>query len=177
MKSIRDFATKPMTWTQPTLVRRNYELRAGPDVLAKLHWQMPWGSQAIAETINGAWMFKRDGWFSPNVMICDSLKKTANWTLNVKWGEGTFDHPSGYSYQWQRLSAGQGEWKFKSISRQPLIEFTLKPAAFRYESKMQIDVSAPDILELPLLATLGWYIMILRDDFVVKSATKEVTTN
>ena len=61
MKTIRETADHPLRWTRPSMLARQYELTAGPEVVGGLKWESMFGSLATAEAAEGTWTFKRAG--------------------------------------------------------------------------------------------------------------------
>ena len=44
MKTIREAADRPLRWTRPSMLARQYELTAGPEVVGGLRWESMFGS-------------------------------------------------------------------------------------------------------------------------------------
>src|SRR6516164_7178657 len=61
MKSINEYIGQELRWVHPQLRRREYELRAGDEVLARISYTGALSSQVRAETADGLWMFERKG--------------------------------------------------------------------------------------------------------------------
>src|SRR6516164_3030247 len=61
MKSINECIGQELRWVKPQLRRREYELRAGDEVLARLSYKGAFSSRVRAETADGLWMFERKG--------------------------------------------------------------------------------------------------------------------
>ena len=100
MKPIRGVAGQPLRWTQPTLLKREYELHAGDEVVATLRWQKTFGSLALAEAADGTWTFKRSGFLRPKITVRVPGSETEVAVFKPAWGgEGTLRLSAGRCYQ------------------------------------------------------------------------------
>src|SRR5438045_4003126 len=61
MKSLNEYIGQELHWVHPNLLSAEYELRAGDEVLARLHWKGALTSQVVAETADGSWAIERKG--------------------------------------------------------------------------------------------------------------------
>ena len=90
MRAIRDITEQGLHWTQPSTFNREYELRAGDEVVATLGWQKTGGSLALARSTEGNWTFKRSGFLSPRVTVRLAGSETEVAVFKPSWrGEGT----------------------------------------------------------------------------------------
>jgi hypothetical protein len=171
MRSIREVAERPLRWTQPSALSREYELRDGDEVLATLRWQKTFGSLALAESADGAWSFKRSGFLGPKVTVRVPGSETEVGVFKPGWrGEGTLRLSNGRGYQWVNTSFWHSEWAFADEAGEPLIRFkpefdsTAVPLFFTHAAAVKLEPSALSVPDLSLLTVLGWYLMVLMSE-------------
>jgi hypothetical protein len=163
MRAIREVTQQALRWSQPSTFKREYELRAGDEVLATLRWQKPFGSLALAESTDGTWTFKRSGFFSPNVTVRVPGSETEVAVFKPGWRgtEGTFRFSDGRCYQWLNTSFWSSEWIFAKEGGEPLIHFKPEFAFFKQAAEVKVEPGAVPVPDLSLLTVLGWYLLIL----------------
>ena len=200
MRLIQEAADQELVWQQPTAMKEHYELRAGDEVLATLQWHRSWSSTLVtARTAEEAWTFKRSGFWQQRigVRLLDSEREVA--TFKPDWaGNGVLTIEGGRTFRW----VGKGFWGLEKLWQEredapPLIGFkhlgalktaarvVLSPTAAALPETTQLDdlyrPLAPDemgplsesLAELPLLVTLGFYLMVLE---VMDAAAAAATT-
>ncbi len=86
---------------QPSARRQEYELRTDNELVGTLHWPKALRSLCVAETADGSWTFKRQGFFNLRVTARvagseqDLLIYRPNWTgMN-----GTMEHSDGREFK------------------------------------------------------------------------------
>lgn len=198
MRLIQEAADQELFWRQPSAFKEYYELRAGDEVLATLHWETAWGALATARTAEGAWTFKRSISFwhqHVDVYPLGSEREVA--TFVPGWtGNGTLTVEGVRTFQW----VGKGILGLEKLWQEredapPLIEFkhagslktearvTLSQVAAALPETTQLDdlytplppeqmvpPSLP-LVELPLLVTFGFFLMILAARDAAAAAT------
>src|SRR5690242_7100199 len=111
MKAIREFVGQPLRWVQPKAIKQQFELYSGDEVLAVMTWPSGWRTGATAETAEGAWSFKRQG-FRQQVVIASGESDAVLPALKRGWtGSATLSFPDGRSFLWRR----QGFWGVKRV--------------------------------------------------------------
>jgi hypothetical protein len=163
MRAIREVTEPALRWTQPSTFKREYELRAGDEILATLRWQKPFGSLALAESADGTWTFKRSGFFSPKVTVRVLGSETEVAVFKPGWTgtEGMLRFSDGRSYQWLKPSFWISEWALANDGGEPLIHFNPEFALFKQAAAVKIEPGAVPIPDLSFLTVLGWYLLIL----------------
>lgn len=162
MRSIREVAEQPLRWSQPSALKREYELHAGDDVVATLRWQKTFGSLALAETAGGSWTFKRSGFLRPKVTVRMLGSEMEVGVFKPGWGgEGTLRFSEGPCYEWQNTSFWRSEWAFANDAGESLVHFKPEPAFFKQSAEVKVELCAVALPELSLLTVLGWYLMLL----------------
>jgi hypothetical protein len=175
MRSIREAAGQTLRWTQPRALSREYELRAGDEVLATLRWQKAFGSLALAEAADGTWTFKRSGFLRPKVTVRLPGSEAEVAVFKPSWGgEGTLRFSEGRPYQWVNTSFWRSEWAFASEGSEPLIHFKLEFAFFKHAAEVKVEPGAFAVPDLALLTVLGWYLMLLLSEDAAGAAAGAV---
>src|SRR5689334_16162178 len=104
MKSSNDYSGRELQWVHPNLLGAEYELRAGEEVLARLHWKGALTSRALAETADGSWAIERKGISqTTTVLALDTGKELATITRGIS-GQATLLFADGREYRWQCTS-------------------------------------------------------------------------
>jgi hypothetical protein len=158
-----------LSWSQPKALQRVFELREGNRLLATLSFVKPFGSLAEACMVTGEWTFKRVGYFRPRVTVRRRGQETDLAVYQPKgWGSGgELQFAGGRIYAWKPANFWATKFIFVDGAGKTLVAF--KPGSeeskwsdlFRFQALVEIDPSAGRLEELPLLVSLGWYLMIL----------------
>ena len=158
-----------LSWSQPKALQRTFELRDGDRLLGTLSFATSWGSLAEASMAAGEWTFKRVGFFRPRVTVRRREQETDLAVYQPKgWGsEGELQFAGGRIYAWKPANFWATRFNFVDATGRALVAF--KPGAeeskwsdiFKFQALVEIDHSASRLEELPLLVSLGWYLMIL----------------
>ncbi len=187
MRLIQEVADRELIWHQPSSLRQDYELRAADEVVATLRWEKGWGSLATARTGAGEWTYKRSGFWRQRVGVRPVGSEREVATFVPEWtGNGALTVEGGRAYR----RAGKGFWGMEKVWQEredapPLVGFKhkgvmkteaqviLSPAAAVLPEIAQLDdlyrPVAPEemappstpLADLPLLVTLGFYLMVL----------------
>lgn len=103
MKAFRELTHLELKLQQPVALKKEYELCADNELVGTLRWPKALGSLCVAETVDGSWTFKRQGFFNLRVSARvagsdqDILIYKPNWTgMN-----GTMEHIDGREYKLQ----------------------------------------------------------------------------
>lgn len=183
MKSFFDAIELKPHWVQPKLSHRNFELRAGDLLFATLEFQSAWGSLATAICSDGNWSFKRVGFFNPRVTVRSAGQETDLAVYRPKWTgtEGELAFLSGQHFHWKAANFWATQYAFVMPDGSPILTF--KPGVeeghlsdfFKYQARVEIEPGVIRIPELPVLALLGWYLMILQQDDATAASAAAVT--
>jgi hypothetical protein len=163
MEGLRPFGevdTAAMRWIRTAPDRREFELRAGDALLARLRWEHPVGSLAHAETAEAAWTLKRGGFLQPHVTARVGGTDKARLALHL--AAGLLDITGGGQYRFRRAGLLVPAWQFTDRSGKVLVH--LEPVAERGRLQgglVQVDPSAVRQPDLVYLAVMGWYFIVL----------------
>src|SRR5215467_14980313 len=95
MKSINECIDQELRWVHPHLRRREYELCAGDEVLARISYTGALSSQVRAETAAGLWAFERTGLRQAiTILALDALTEPATVKRGMS-GQATLLFPDG----------------------------------------------------------------------------------
>jgi len=161
MRRISELIGTKLKWVQPSALKMHYELRAGDDLAASLHFRSSFGSFATAESEDGCWTFKRVGFWQTRVTIrpCGTNNDIANFINNTWSGGGTLEIPDG-----RRILANTNFWQtkyeFKIDPGETLVEFETG-GLIHLSANVEIKPRAATMPELPLMVMLGWYLVVM----------------
>lgn len=161
MQKIVDLIGHPLKWTQVG-PHMKYELRSSDNLVATLNFRNDWGTMAAAENADGAWTFKRVGFWQnrASIRLVGSEQDLAIFANNTWSSGGTLEFTSGASYKAStNFWSTRMEWKTGELD-EPLIAFHIG-GFFKQSAEVEIDPAAASLPELPLLILFGWYLIIM----------------
>ena len=121
MKSINECIGQELRWVHPHLRRREYELRAGDEVLARISYTGALSSQVRAETAAGLWMFGRTGLRQViTILALDAHTEPASVKRGMS-GQATLLFPDGHEYRWQCSNFWHDGWLWRNFEGTPLL--------------------------------------------------------
>jgi hypothetical protein len=157
-----------LQWAQPRAKTRFFELRSGEDVVATLAWEKPFGTLAAAQTAEKTWTFKRVGFFNPRVTVRSPASEADIAVFRPSWGYGGTLEVQGKTFTWKKLDFWGSKWGFAWQDGTVLLSFSYASglnAIFKLEGTVELSPgSVSTVIDVPLLATLGWYVMVLMHD-------------
>jgi hypothetical protein len=163
MRRIADVADRELTWSQPSALKREYELRAGTERLAALAFRSSWGTLASAESGEGTWTFKRVGFWQSRASIREAGSETdlAVFRNNTWSSGGTLEFARGPKFR-ATTNLWQTRFSFQTESGELLVRFDYG-GAFRRSARVETSARGRSVAELPLLVLFGWYLVIMLD--------------
>lgn len=162
MESLHKATSFTLEWAQTGMFENSYELRGGDRLMATLSWEKAFGSLATAHTRDGTWTFKRSGFLTPFVTarVSGSERDIAAYKPEMGGG-GELTLGGKRDFAWKRRGFWSGHWGFDRIGGGPILHFEPKFSMLKRVAEMHLEPSAHTVPELPLLAALGWYLLIL----------------
>lgn len=168
----------PLEWTQKSAFHWSYELRQGDLLFATLNWRSSFGTLASATTADGAWTFKRVGFWSPRVTVRVEGSEYEEATFvprNWSGSAGDLIYADGRTLQLAREGFWTSSWSFRdpmppspSAKAHPSESTSPEPALVRiadlggmFRSRASLTISSPAEPRTPMLACLLWYLVIL----------------
>jgi hypothetical protein len=168
---LKELAHQTLEWTQPHMMRSDYELRHGDGVVGTLRFRNSWGTLATAESDGGCWTFKRVGFWQTRATVraCDSENDVAMFLHNTWTNGGTVRLAGGAEYR-ASTNFWQTRYEIVDAADRPLISYRTK-AVLRLTGEMDIHPEAERLPELAWLSMFGWYLAVMmhRDASFVSS--------
>jgi len=154
------FPGGPLVWTQPKALPREYQLTRGEEPVGWLRFQKPFGSLATAEVGSHSWTFKREGFFHPRATVRTPGSDANLAVFRPNWsGTGVVELSGGRVIRWHRTSFWKSEWSFLERDDRPLLLFKQHTGLMKISALVESESATEP--ELPLLAALGWYLLLL----------------
>jgi hypothetical protein len=156
MRSLYEVSGNELRWVKQKWVKRQYELRAGEEIVATL--ARSGGSGAIGEWSGGRSYFSQKGWFNQRVVVSDDtcadvLAPLATFTRRG----GILALADGRTLFWVK----PGFWRSRRVwsdGAATLAEFD--PASGYASPRLTITEEGARLAELPLLLLLGEYLIV-----------------
>jgi hypothetical protein len=156
-----------LKWVQPHSGKRNFELWSGNDVVATLSWEKMFGTLATAQAADKTWTFKRVGFFNNRVTVRSPDSGADIAVFKPGWGYAGTLEAGGRVYHWKNVSFWGGKWGFFGPDDTGYISFEYAggwDSLLKLQGKAEVLPGAPVGPDMPLLLTLGWYIMVMMFD-------------
>lgn len=164
MKKISDVAGQSLKWTQPSALKKQYELRLRDELIATLSFRSALGSFATGESADGCWTMKRVGFWRTRatIRVRDSDVDIASFRDNTWTSGGTLRFADG-----RELLAVTSFWKskfvFEDAQHQELI-LLHSGGLLHLSSTVEVRPRARAMAELPWLVLFGWYLAIQKHE-------------
>ena len=151
MKSLNEWNGQELHWVHPHLLRSEYELRAGDEVLARIYVKGAFGTKAYLESADSHWMIEQKGLHKTiRVLLPDTDTELA--TIKHEGGDqATLVFSDGREYRWQYSSFWYDNWTWLNNEGTPLLHV-------KGGVHIKLEPAAQGLPELALLITLGWYL-------------------
>ena len=161
MERIVAVADRELRWAQPSFLRQEFELTAASEVVARLAFRGILGTLATAESGDGAWTFKRVGFWQgrATVRAAGSEADLAVFRNDTWKSGGTLEFVGGPRYR-ATTNFWNTRFAFETESEDSLVRFH-HGGAFRLSSTVEISETARALPELPLLVLFGWYLCVM----------------
>ena len=174
MKELRSVDYRQLMWKQVAFGARDFELRAGDDLVGRLYWPKWLSDRAVAICADGKWLIDRPGFFRDKVFVTDmgSTNKVGSFIPN--WlGDGKLSLVNGRVYQWYKTKAFSNSWAFSDKNDVVLLEIHDWMRCFKHEAEVKLRIGVTSLPELQLLILIGWYLayMNIQDTAAAVAAT------
>ncbi len=178
MRTIHAIGQPELIWTQPPKHKREYELRAGAEVVATLRWENNHSQVVAGEAAEGRWTFRRWGLLHQygEARLSESEFEIARFQPHWRGG-GTLAFPDGQRFGLCPTSFWNAEWAWTTANNDILLR--IKRESYRPQPKGRVDLlpGASDLPELSLLILFGWYLAILTaNDATAASVAATIAT-
>lgn len=164
MKGIREVASQDLQWVRLKWLKREFDLRGGDEVLARLYKEKGTG-RIIGEAADGRWAFKRRSFWNAEIVVtdADSQIEVAVIRRGRNAGIGFVD---GRFLMWNKTSFWRQEWNWVDSNGSPLVRFQNK-------NHVVLEPLSFSLPELPLLVIAGWHLILLQQE---EAAATEAST-
>jgi hypothetical protein len=158
MRHIGEVRDQELAWTQTGYCHGEYELQAGDEVVATLHWRG--GSLAIAETADGCWSFELPGFRRSRVSIRTAGSGTEIAVFRSSWtGGGTLELAGGRLFHWSATNLWRSRWVWLKADGTALVSLRSRQR-LKLSGLVERSQAAAALPEFGLLVTLGWYLLV-----------------
>jgi hypothetical protein len=158
-------------WLQPHSSERRFDLVAEGATLARLTFRSRWGSFALAETAAGRWTYKRVGFMNPRVTVRVEGGTEDIGVYEPRWaGDGVLRLKGERTIRWKPEGFWRRTWTFVEGEDRVLLRFSpgVEGQGFKdmLKTQLTLEIEQPGRghAALPILATLGLYLLILHND-------------
>ncbi|MBM4160320.1 MAG: hypothetical protein FJ217_04380 [Ignavibacteria bacterium] len=172
MRRITALVDHELTWTQPSGLKSQYELRFGNELVATLRFPKTLGSHAVAEAEDGSWRFERVGFWKTKTIIKTGESETeiAAYETNVWKGGGSLIFPNGRKYV-MVANIWKSRFEFRTDADETLIEIN-NSSVLRLSATVRMYRKAVRIPEFPMIVLFGSYLVVMsRRDAAAHTAT------
>lgn len=157
-----------LVWVQPRATKRYFILKSGERSFGQLEFRSDFNSLADAISADEAWTFERAGFFSPQITVrragseIDLVNCQPNWIGT----ESEIKFSGGEMYLWRvtdfwatrhSLSNGDG---IELVTLRSGSDEKVISNLFKQQAQVHITFEAWQLVELPLLVLLGWYLVL-----------------
>lgn len=174
MDHIKDSIGHDLNWVQPTH-SRSFELVGENKVFGKLTFKEIFGSLAMAESYEGRYTFKRQGFLHPSISIRKEGSDIEQGQMVMDgWHQGgAVNLQEGRSYRFVKEGFLHPEWGILDGSGRPLVRIKAK-WGLKYQAEVHIEAFGKDDKNLVLLLMVGLYSIILMNDEATAGAAAGV---
>ncbi|MEJ2217160.1 MAG: hypothetical protein P8099_11150 [Gemmatimonadota bacterium] len=162
-RPLREVAGRELRWAPASRFGRALVLRAGSDVVAHLRWHGLLVRRAEASCADGSWVFRQNKWFPPRRFGAeDAATGESIGVLTVGLvGTGELLLPDGDHLHWKWSGVFPRWWQFADDRGAPLVRMRRTGfPPFARHGLVEVAAAAFARPELPLLITLGWFVVI-----------------
>jgi hypothetical protein len=163
-----------LRWVQPRACEGWYELRSGRQLLATLRCEAGRASVATGGSAHSYWTFKQVGCYNRHVTVREAGTEATVAVYRPRWlGDGSVQFPDGRVYCWRPSDFRATQWCFHDEGGHPLLSFQCGVE----QAGLEVHRTGQARPELPLLMTLGWYLLLLRKRETSAAAAEALTVS
>lgn len=155
MQSIREATGQDLQWKRIKWGKREFELRSGDEVLAKLYKQKSTPG-VIGEAVDGNWTFKRRSFWNGDIVITESASQ-AEIGVAKRGRKKSLTFADGRVLTLKGTGRWRREWVWLNEEETPLVRF-------RSNNHLVLEPAALSFPELSLLVVLGWHLIVLQQE-------------
>ena len=159
MEALTAVDTQKLMWKQTGFGARDFELRAGDDLVAQLYWPKLLSDLAVAECAAGTWHIDRLGFFRQRTVVTLPGSDLEIASFEPDWlGDGDLVLADGRVFQWYQTKTLCNSWALVSPDGSLLFEVHEGMRWFKHEADVVLHVAVDAMPELPLLILVAWYL-------------------
>lgn len=162
MQRISSRLTGPMTWVHRGTWKSQFDLRAGDQPVAELSFNGTWRTVATAQSEDGCWTFKDEGFLHRRTMVrrCESDDVIATFFPGAWTSTGRLETKSGATYYFKsRPFRSLTEVRAHPDDTTPLVTFR-NEGFWRTRTRVELSASASSHPDVPLLVLFGYYFIV-----------------
>jgi hypothetical protein len=180
MKPLADAINSQLFWEQPKISQRNYILRSEEDTFGQLHFNSAFNTTAEATSGDEHWIIKQLGFLSDRISVQSKSSdvELANYLPDWTGTVGEIQFSTGEKYCWGATNFIGTKFTISIVDSPELITYQSGTRRrkfsdlFKQQAQIVIAPDAWQIKELPILVSLGWYLVIVRmEDAAVIAST------
>ena len=160
-------ANQELIWKQARIFKREYELRLGPQTVAKLYWPKMLSQHAIGEMDGESWTFERRGFLHPKIFIlqANGNKEVGTYEI-VNWlGKGFLILNNNQTYQWKSTNVWSTDWAWQELYGTPVLTFKPKKSKWTYSQWLvKLEPNTLTCSSLNLLSVFGFYLLLQKQN-------------
>ncbi len=152
-----------LVFKQSSAMSRQYDLLAGDGTIGSLQWPKMCGSLAEGRIGSSSWTFKRTGLWHPTVTIRTPESGDSDvGRFAIGWRGGDLTLAGGRTLRWEPLTFWGAKWAFTDVARrEQVLDFEVGHGFFKMSIALHVDDASASLPELPLLALLGAYLLVM----------------
>jgi hypothetical protein len=168
MKPLETIGCGILEWVPCTAGTFGFELRDGHETCARLVWDQHRRSMVSAECATGRWIFRRSGFVYPRVAIREVGARQDCAVFTPRWrGDGALELVDERVYHFRPTDFWWTRVAFYGSRVEKLISLDVRPSdkaagASAITGRLEILAPGRSCPDLPLLALLGLYLLLLR---------------
>jgi hypothetical protein len=155
-----------LSWSQPSSLTRDFELYSGDRRIGDLSFSTVSAASATFQTADAAkkcWLLQEQRVrLKSCVTIRESEAKDDPATYHPLFlGGGWLEFTTGRRFRWKSTRFWGAEWGF--VDSEGVLLFVVKPNVLnllKIEASIEIRTPCQDLVELPALLILGWYLKV-----------------
>lgn len=162
MKSLGEAGNR-LQWIHPDVETKEWELRSGDQMMARLEWQPAMeAAGAVGRSAAGAWNFRQLGFLNPHVIVRAQEGREHVARFDATWGGGGLvEFANGRHFRWSS-NLWRAEWGWLDSSGNHVIRFRRSfEVVEKNEGSVEIDPSMLASEATDVLVLLGWFLIIL----------------
>lgn len=159
---LREATGREWVWCRPRLLSREWELRVGDDLAARLEAASWLGTRMTGETAGCRWDLRHEGFFRGRSVVRREGVEEVRLEFRPHWfGAGEIHAADGTALRWKRADVWGRRWHVLDADGHVQLAFTRQPAFFKSRTSVEVSDAGRQRLDLPELVLLGFFLLRL----------------